>query len=787
MDDRQLGLLEELDKWTTEQPTKVVFTFLDDNGTEVEKLTYKDLADKTTEIARYLLREDREGPKLESGDRIMLVYEPCLDFIVAFIACLRARLVPVPVYPPALNQMRQNTLDNFQSIQANCEAKVALTTNKFNLLRKAIVLKDRFSSNAAQWPEMTWIASDQILPSVSRANMLGNIFKAKVVAAETESLPLPEDSSVAFLQYTSGSTADPKGVMLTHRNVAHNLTLIVENLNASPDTIVVSWLPQYHDMGLIGAYLGIIKCGGSGYYMSPLSFIKNPVLWIRMIAKYKGTHMQAPNFAYGLAAKKFSAMSTKPPVSELDLSCVQHMINGAEPVDLKTIQSFNETFKPYGLAKNGQVLFPTYGLAEHCVFVCTNGKQILHLDKYQLEFNNTVVPTEAPDGGVNETKDSEEEHTATHTVSTLIGCGFPPPEVEVAIVDPDEGKLTRLGLDKVGEVWLKSHSKAAGYFKMEEKTQQEFFAEIKGEQPTTGNRHAGYLRTGDLGFLHLDPETQKNELFICGRSKDLIIIRGRNVYPQDVEKSVETALPELLRPGCSAAFSVSRDGHEYMVFVCEVRTGVLAEKYEEIVSTIKQTVSTEHGESPAHIVLLPQGTIPKTTSGKISRSKCKEALLVSKLTVLHEDASTAYLESTPQQKAAINLNSIATVSAAEINQMDEGALVKILTEEFSKISSLALKDLKDITPLIYNGVGSLDVAQYAGIVNHKFSLEIPDEYFFRTNTTLRTLAGVIRNHGVVPAPDTNSAAAPQQEVDTLAVQCPCCLGCRRIWRNLCRK
>lgn len=359
-------------------------------------------------------------------------------------------------------------------------------------------------------------------------------------------------TDLAFLQYTSGSTSEPKGVMISHLNLADNLTKITNELKAGEDTVVVSWLPQYHDMGLIGSYLGILYCGGSGFYMSPLTFLQRPVMWIEAISRFNGTHLQAPNFAFKLTARKFDA--SKYTKDSLNLSTVRHIINAAEPVTEESITAFNDTFAPFGLKK--EVMFPTYGLAEHTVFVCSGGKQRLTVSKHALEVDRNVV----------EITDKE---ISANTVSRMIGCGFPSHQnVDVKIVSTET--LQVLSEDKVGEIWIRSASKAGGYYMKQEITNREFFAQVGVDpdqsQDNTTNAKDGYLRTGDLGFLH------KDELFVCGRLKDLIIIGGRNYYPQDLEATAE-ATDARLRPGCSAAFTVDpiSGSDEQVAIVLELR------------------------------------------------------------------------------------------------------------------------------------------------------------------------------------------------------------------------
>lgn len=389
-------------------------------------------------------------------------------------------------------------------------------------------LKDavtRFKNKAVSWPEsLNWISIDAIK---GKSNKTSAVLPAEPIA-----------SDLAFLQFTSGSTSLPKGVMITHGNLGDNLFKITSELEADQKTIVVSWLPQYHDMGLIGSLLGILYCGGRGYYMSPLTYLQRPSMWIEAISKYRGTHIQAPNFAFKLTARKFNATNYANSETTLDLSCVKHMINAAEPVTEESIDAFCDAFCPLGFNKN--VIYPTYGLAEHTVFVCSGGKQRLTLSKQALEIDGVVKETSA---------------AGNEEISRLIGCGYPAKQnVDVKIVDIET--FNALNEDKVGEIWIRSDSKAAGYYKKSFETKRDFCAMIGDnsvQSDSVNNSEdvdtsVGYLRSGDLGFLH------GGELFVCGRIKDLIIVGGRNYYPQDIEATAE-ASNAIIRPGCSAAFT----------------------------------------------------------------------------------------------------------------------------------------------------------------------------------------------------------------------------------------
>jgi len=577
------SLIQRLQTNAKNLPNKVALTFLGSgpNGGVIENsYTFREIQERTDELAKALLNAG-----LKRGELAVLVLAPSLEFILAFMACLKAGIVAVPVFPP--NPSRKDTLVMFTKIIQACGATFVLTSASYNHMKKFASLKDallRFQKSsgnaAAAWPDnLTWIVLDH-LPGG------GSGTKSSVKHDDVgEDIKIGENlpSDLAFLQFTSGSTSLPKGVMITHHNLADNLFKITSELKAEEDTVVVSWLPQYHDMGLIGSYLGILYCGGSGYYMSPLTYLQRPAMWIEAISKYRGTHLQAPNFAFQLTARKFKESTHRKdnrnddsPI--IDLSCVRHIINAAEPVTEDSIESFCSVFCPLGLDRN--VIYPTYGLAEHTVFVCSGGKQRLTVSKKALEVDGVVkIMASSSD------KDTYTTHTAE--TSRLIGCGYPANQnVNVQIVHTET--FQALGEDLVGEIWIQSESKAAGYYRMPFETRRDFCAMI-GNVPeeeeenvettrddfvdndnkprsATIDTSQGYLRTGDLGFLH------NGELFICGRIKDLIIVGGRNYYPQDIEATAE-ASDTRFRPGCSAAFTVdpiSAD-NEQVALVLELR------------------------------------------------------------------------------------------------------------------------------------------------------------------------------------------------------------------------
>jgi acyl-CoA synthetase (AMP-forming)/AMP-acid ligase II/acyl carrier protein len=570
----------------------------------------------------------------------------------------------------------------------------------------------RFQRPIAAWPaELEWMTTDD---KKKPKGTFQNYHATTTCCAD----------DIAFLQYTSGSTSEPKGVMITHGNLSHNLTIITNELGAVDDTIVVSWLPQYHDMGLIGSYLGVIYCGGSGYYMSPLSFLQRPMLWIEAVSAYQATHLQAPNFAFKLTARKFKAAEYAN--NPLKLDCVRHVINAAEPVDEQSIQAFEKAFGPFGL---GKVIFPTYGLAEHTVFVCSGGTQRLSVLKKELEVDKTVILL------------SKSQGSTRTAISRLVGCGYPARQgVELKIVDRET--CQELESDKVGEIWIRSLSKAAGYFQKELETAEDFQAKLDGT--TDGTIMDGFLRTGDLGFLH------QEELFICGRLKDLIIIAGRNYYPQDLEATAE-ATSNLLRPGCSAAFTIdpTKQGNEEVALVMELREvpagGEVENICHQLADQVRAAINQEHSLGLAEIVFLRTKTVPKTTSGKIARSWCRKGFLGGSLKIVYRKSfkdSTSTFEIEQFQDAASQAP-LSQDKVEELRAMDKEDILMKLRKEVSKVGSLPPETIDKDAPLI-TILDSLSISQFKGLIESGYVVKLSDEYLFRETTTLTKLVEVVK-------------------------------------------
>jgi len=560
-------LVELLQQRTQSQPNKLAYTFLVDGETEKASLTYAQLEQQVRTVAAQL--QEMKA----SGERALLLYPQGLDYVIAFFGCLYAGVIAVPAYPP-----RQNRSDiRLQAIATDAQAKIVLTTKNI-LARMAERLTDAPALN-----KLPWLATDDFTESV-RLRLLQNWQEPDI-----------EPDTLAFLQYTSGSTGIPKGVMVSHGNLLHNSAYTASLWQYNSESIMVTWLPIFHDMGLIFGILQPVYKGFSCYLMSPATFVQRPFRWLQAISHYKATHSGAPNFAYDLCVQKISIEQR----ASLDLSSWCMSLNAAEPVRAETFQQFIEVFEPCGLQPT--TICHGYGLAEATLIVAGAWKQDMPV-YYKIQ------------------SDAFEQHQVVaarephQEVQTLVGSGYSAVDAKVVIANPTT--LMQCPPDEVGEIWVSSPSVAHGYWQRPAETAETFQAYLRD----TG---AGpFLRTGDLGFL------RDGELFVTGRIKDVIIIRGNNYYPQDIEFTVEKSHPMLRQAGYGAAFTVEILGQEQLVVTQEVERSALKKlNVDEVISAIRQAVSEEHDLQVHAIKLLKPATIPRTSSGKIQRSACRDGFL----------------------------------------------------------------------------------------------------------------------------------------------------------------
>lgn len=563
-----LSTFVDLLSWRAQaQPDQVAYRFLPEGSIDQEiPITYGCLDRRARAIAA-LLRE------LNCQNRpVLILYPAGLDYIAAFFGCLYAGAVAVPAYPPRPNR----SLNRLQAIIQDSTATVALTDRA--VLAK---LEQRFSE-CPELKALYWLSTDAI---------------ADDLATSWHRPPLAPEH-LALLQYTSGSTAVPKGVMISHGNLIHNSSLINQFFQDSARSSGVSWLPPYHDMGLVGGILQPLYVGAPTTLMPPVAFLQKPMRWLEAISHYRATTSGGPNFAYDLCVRK----TTPEQRAGLDLSAWSLAFSGAEPILQETLEQFVAAFHPQGF--RWEAFYPCYGMAETTLIVTGIAKdqvpQTQMVDAIALQTNQVIPPA------------------ADQPSRVLVSCGQATQPDQVCIVNPDSGQICPE--DRIGEIWVKhSPSTAQGYWNRPDLTQASFMAYLADAPGDT------FLRTGDLGFLH------QGELFVTGRLKDLIIIRGRNHYPQDIEMTVEQAHPAL-RAGAGAAFSVDMGGAEQLVVVQELeRSHLRKADPDEVFAAIRRRVAEHHDLQVSAIRLLKTGSLPKTSSGKIQRYLCRSGFLDNQL------------------------------------------------------------------------------------------------------------------------------------------------------------
>ncbi|WP_052172659.1 type I polyketide synthase [Nocardia sp. BMG111209] len=632
-------LIETLFTRAGERPDDPVYTFLTDGDVDgpAERLTYARLGRRTRAIAA-ALRESHP-------ERALLLYPAGLEFVEAFFGCLAAGVVAVPA---PVTEWENRTLHRLRRLVAHADVQIVLAPQR--VIAEAAALREQLPELAG----LTWTATDTIPDDFG-----------------TQWQPVDLDpESVAFLQYTSGSTSAPRGVRLTHANLLHNQAAIAAGLGHDPavleswdGALFASWLPMYHDMGLIAPVLHTVHLGGHSVLMSPLHFLQRPERWLQAISAFGAHTSGGPNFAYELCLRRISPEQRE----RLDLGRWRVAFNGAEPVRATTVRRFTETFAAAGFRP--AAMHPVYGLAEATLLV-TAAASAAPPTLYEVPGRYIV---------------GDRAHHAE-----LVGVGRPPAGLAVAVADPESGVAR--GEGEEGEIWVAGNSVAAGYFRDEQATAATFGATLPGDDRR-------YLRTGDLGFL------SGGELFVTGRQKDLLIVDGRNHYPQDLELTVETAHPAV-RAGCVAAFSVDFGvGGEQPVVVAEVRAEITAEPG-EIETAVRGAVATEHGLTLAAVALIRPGTIAKTSSGKIARRACRDTYLSGELDIAVDSlpAPEDELDAPVPQPDPVPAGSAARPGSAD-------AIRDWLVSEIASRSELDPERVDVHRPLVEFGLGSADLVE----------------------------------------------------------------------------
>jgi natural product biosynthesis luciferase-like monooxygenase protein len=669
-----------------------LFTYLIDGDKDERHLSFVELDERARSIAARLQSFCR------IGDRAVLVYPHGLDYIAALVGCFYAGVVAVPAYPPNSSRMSPS-VTRLVALLADSQAAGVLTTGS--------ILAQARAADFWESPSR-WIATDDVTSADD-----DHEWKEPAIG--------PDD--LALLQYTSGSTGSPKGVMLTHRNLLQNVQMIYRAFNGDRDEwkLFVSWLPLYHDMGLIGCVIGPIVWGMRSLLLPPLRTLARPVRWLRAITRYQGTYCAAPNFAYELALRKITPEES----DSLDLSSWRVAVNGAEPVRSETVNRFVERFEPHGFRR--EAFCPSYGLAEATVFVtAATGDRCLRLDSTALSANRIVTAAaDAPTG------------------RTFVSVGRATGEERVRIVNPATRSVCPA--DEVGEIWIQGPNVARGYWNKPEETGRTF-----GGLLASGDE-GKFLRTGDLGFI------DEGDLFIVGRIKDLIIINGRNHAPEDIESALVSRLPSV-RPGTLAAVSVDAGEREVVVIVIEARDSRGLD-IEEAAALTRRVVAEAIGIQVHTVAFIQPGSIPKTSSGKVQRYLCKRGYLEGSLDLV----GVSCIEMPPdaelwpavedQPGTAITLEALRSLHPTEQQRL----LEPFLRRELADLLALLPSQVDPHLPIGSIGLDSLKAVELKIRLEDDFGFSLSAEAL-ANNPSLSELTSVMLK-------DLELSASPQRDPD----------------------
>ena len=693
------SLVDVLRVRSADRPDRNAYTFLAEGETESELLTYAELDRRARSLGGLLQRLGLQG------ENALLLFPPGLEFVAAFFGCLYGGVTAVPAYPPRPNREQPR----LRAIARDARPRVVLTTSA--ILAKRGVLD-------GQVPELRgalWLATDE--PDCGDA------------AAWTD--PCANGDALAFLQYTSGSTSDPKGVMVTHGNLLHNQEMIRRAFGQDAGSVILGWLPLYHDMGLIGNVLQPLYVGARCILMSPHAFLQRPLRWLEAISRYRATTSGGPNFAYDLCVRRIGEAERR----ALDLSSWNVAFNGAEPIRPDSLERFAETFALSGF--RAEAFFPCYGLAEATLFVSGGERgsrpRVLTVDAAALERHTAADP--GPEGNVRQ----------------LVGCGRPWMETRALVVDPEA--LSPCPPGTVGEVWVAGRHVTRGYWRNPEATERDFAARLAGSD------EGPFLRTGDLGFV------RDGELYVTGRLKDLIILYGRNHYPQDLEATVEASHPDL-RLGGAAAFPLEVKGEERLAVVAEVdRRRESAASPDSIAAAVRHAVAEAHAVQVHTLVLIQAGGLPKTSSGKVRRRACRSELLKGRLPVIARSAL---------DEAAAPAS---VVDSAEIEppRAEDLPLIEQLRHEAAQVLRIAPRDLPDYAPLTRFGLDSLGAAELRAVLEERLGAA-PDWTALLEGADLRRIAAAM---AAAPASAPAAGISPVSPASGEAV--PLSAGQRGLW------
>jgi len=677
-------------RWrAAQQPDRVGYTFLADGETDAIDLTYAALDARARAIAAWL--QARGG----AGERVLMMFHEGHDYLAALFGCMYAGALAVPVHPPDPGRL-QRTLPRLQRISEDAAVRFVLTTAEI----EAHTRSELAAVGDAQWLDV---------PAQGEAG----------AADWVDPQRTPDD--IAYLQYTSGSTALPKGVMISHRNLTHQLTDFDVGYDHTPDSVLVSWLPATHDLGLVYGRLMALFIGMRCVFFSPGAFLQRPMRWPMALHRHRGTHSPAPNFAYEVVARK----AEPDLLAVLELSHVRVLLNGAEPIRRASEALFQKVFAPTGLPP--QALTHAMGMSESTAKIMTEPiervqARFVDIDPVAYERNEVVlVAPGTPEARV----------VASNGVTVL--------DTRVVVVDPDT--LQPLGSDRVGELWVSGTTVAQGYFRNEAATAHTFGARTAdGEGP--------FLRTGDLGFVH------DGEIYLSGRHKDMIILRGQNHHPQDIEWTAATAHPAL-RPGGAAAFSIADDAGEHLVFVAEVNPPAV-DSPAAVFAALRKALS-EHGVAARTLLLLSPRGLPKTSSGKISRSQARARFLADELAALHRWDAAAPI-------APLEPSDLFRALEASTGRRREQVLVRHIRTLAAGLLGLDPEDVEADRPFGELGLDSVTAVDMVEQVGRTVGQQIAGTVLF-DYPTIAGLAHWILEELLAPELAATTSPAPLRQSD----------------------
>ncbi|MFT3906593.1 MAG: amino acid adenylation domain-containing protein [Steroidobacteraceae bacterium] len=644
-------LIHHLRRRAQEVPGRRIFTFADVEEADI-CLDYDHLDRDARRLAVAL------AAHAIKGDRVILMHAPGPDYVIALLGCFYAGLVAVPAYPPRFNR----PMERLRSLVADAGARMALTgAAALESMRPHIAADDELS-------RLTWLATDALPETVS-----ADAWQEPDIGADT----------LALLQYTSGSTSAPKGVMITHAHLRNNVLAMAQALNAGPEERMVSWLPPYHDMGLVGGVLAPLFLGMECRLLAPATFLQRPLRWLSAIAQHRATISGAPNFGYELCVRRITPEQR----AQLDLSSWRVAFCGAERVRAGTLQQFARQFALSGFRAGA--LTPCYGLAEATLAVSFSTGELGYAD------GQTREPITVPVGDI--------DASTPESARLSVGCGSAIPGVEVRLVDPDSRILPE---GEVGEIWVRSSALAAGYWGKPDLTEASFHARPAGSDAGSDP----YLRTGDLGFM------RRGQLHVLGRLKDLIILRGVNVYPEDVEAIAER-VHDCLRPAGAVAFGVEHEDEEQLIIVQELNPRVRGVALERVAADIHREVADALQLAVHQVVLVAPGAVPRTSSGKVQRRRCRELYLGGDLEVVHDSVAPT---------------SGPSAAAPELIEQVAGLMAELLG-----VQSVLPDD-----DFFWLGGHSLLATQLASRLRTAFSIELPLSELFAAATPRRLAARI---------------------------------------------